>query len=207
LQYHEVSRLLMFYASAREVSGDAHWLELYEKYAEDILGRLEQGNPGPIGAGVLLQMQICHRLLFDCETSASRRERWAKLLAWAAERAMDKAVERARSALANTKQDLSAVRPDWRTMPMRWLKWAPYDHLKHEGVYYLMPEVNPWGPEVIAYPIVIAALDQSFAVPQAAMESLEQYLASERWRSSAYSSEMTTALWAHSLTQRKENSK
>lgn len=207
LMYHEVSRILMFYAIAHEATGEAHWREMYEKYADDILGRLEQGNPGRIGCGELLQVQLCHRLLFDCETSDSRKERWAKLLAWAAERAMDGAVERGRAALANTRQDLSAVRPNWRMVPMRWLKWAPYDHLKHEGVYYLMPEVNPWGPEVIAYPIVIAALDPSSVVTPEAAECLERYLASERWRSSAYSSEMTTALWAHSLTQRKENSK
>lgn len=91
---HEILRFPMFYLAAYESSGDAHWLDKYYEYREDLLNETEKGftvewiEKVEKSYGYVYgtyQAQYSFRLLYDIETDEKYKERYLRLMQIAAE--------------------------------------------------------------------------------------------------------------------------
>lgn len=81
--WHETNRLPMFYLAAYHVSQDSHWLDMYRSVRDWAIDKAEQIKFDMNfykSVFALMQMQISLRLLYDCETDESYRERYKKLM-------------------------------------------------------------------------------------------------------------------------------
>ena len=134
LRPHEALRLPMFYAAAFAVSGDRHWREAELRYADDAI-RLSEGRLAEdMRASILDQMQVSIRLLWECETDAGRRQRYAQLLQANADFAEEKIVPRLRDKAERTGWAMKEAMEDWRKVPFQ------ADSLIVGGRVYDVPE-------------------------------------------------------------------
>jgi hypothetical protein len=81
--WHETNRLPMFYMAAYHVSGDIHWLDMYNKerdWALDKAEKIEFSMDFFKGVFALMQMQLSLRLLYNYETDESYRIRYKNLM-------------------------------------------------------------------------------------------------------------------------------
>jgi hypothetical protein len=108
---HEAARLPMIYAAGWNITGDAHWKELYRKYARDAaeqscaIGLLDSCYP-------LLQMQTSLELLYDVEKEdQSLKELYKAIMERVAEIVMYHAWKSNRTRM---KCDTGILCRDWR---------------------------------------------------------------------------------------------
>lgn len=110
---HEVARLPMIYAIGADITGDAHWRTLAERFIPEAIEK-STGDSTKI-AYALLQEQVSLEALYLLETSPERKEQWLGV--------MELVADRARPFLARCTQyqamDAVDVNLDWRTWPPR----------------------------------------------------------------------------------------
>lgn len=85
---HETNRYPMFYMAAYMVTGQAHWLSLYQKYREWALERAERLTEDTINKTpycyAFLQMQYSLRLLYEGEEDPQYKKRYLDLMQFVA---------------------------------------------------------------------------------------------------------------------------
>ena len=144
---HESLRLPMFYAAAHAVSGDARWRELELRYADDGIRIAEKPIGSNIRGSELGQLQLSVRLLWECETDAGRKARYARLL--------DRCADMAENLVLPRVVRKAAKEGWWRSSPLN--DWRPYvrpDHPRRRVVGGLPYEVVDHPAPTIEEPYV-----------------------------------------------------
>jgi hypothetical protein len=138
---HEALRLPEIYAATWNLTGDAHWRDLYFAMAEGGLHIAELPLRENLAGFCSLQMQLSQRILFEIDPDPVRKTRYRKLL------------ERGRGCAAfsfattdrlyaERKGNLSVPAPDWRTYRFRYLSnkgWMD-PGCPIAGFFYMLPE-------------------------------------------------------------------
>lgn len=141
---HEMARLPMIYAAAWDVTGDGHWRERYEKYADDAIDMSELRDPASERVFALLQMQVSLALLYEIERDVSRRSRLERIMAGRTKWALLVSCPRRRmdELFRVAEDEFYRPYPDWRKLPMRPLGRIGTGALAREGMIPVQPEAR-----------------------------------------------------------------
>ena len=186
---HESNRYPMFYMAAYMVTGNAHWLELYQAcrdWALELAERLteESMNKNPYCYG-FLQMQYSLRLLYDGEEDAAYKRRYYDLMCFVAKGAY----RYIRTALTDVDQlDYNGEILNWR---------MPVNINFTNNVFRTCRNAGE--------AIVIGCLCPDFKFTEQQCEDIEKLLASMRYEkaNSYWPVPCCGAYWLYRLTQKK----
>lgn len=174
---HEVHRLPMFYMGAYVVSGDKHWWDKYVEYRDGALDFAETFDDECIKiydwCYALLQMQYSVRLLYEGETDASYKERYAKLLRKIASY-MPVYTKKTRKIIDNI--EYRDVVTNWRKCPAKFF-WFVVSHGK--SVYIPLTEVSDILQQTArnhTEAMVIYALAPDFEIPKEEIDFFEEFI-------------------------------
>ena len=174
---HEVHRLPMFYMAAWAVSGDAHWWDKYIEYRDWALDYAETFSENDLKpyhwCYALLQMQYSVKVLYDYETDATYKERYAKLLRKVAS-FMPKYTQKTQKIAGNI--FYRGPVPNWRRVPAQPISSA-YSYGK--VVYVPMVEASDETQQILrnhTEAMVIYALAPDFEIPKEEIEFFENLI-------------------------------
>ena len=138
---HEAMRLHMIYLATWDLSGDAHWKELYEKIADGGLRIAELPLRENLAGFTSFQMQLSHRLLWELDPDPARKGRLMKLLERGADCA-EYSFSVTERILKERNGDISAPADNWRGYRFRYLGDGPWEAPGRmiSGFTYMWPE-------------------------------------------------------------------
>jgi hypothetical protein len=189
-------RLLQFYRTAYDLSGDRHWLDLYyARMEEDGRARLkttygpQRQNPYT-SFHALVQSAVSLRALLDMETDDSLRAYWKKTMADHAARVMSKIdpwYDFTQDYYCVLEEDFSTVWTEFQTVYRRWFFHAAdepqlyynvriwYDYMKRNNLFHYLQPTHRQAHRLV-YPMWLPLLWQFLSALACVMLSDDQPL-------------------------------